>query len=194
MAVSSTAVSTLRQYCWASCKIIVDHDDDYGDSDGDADDSDCLLHGRVHLERIFELRVKSMLGMRMVRMVGMVGMIKQDHLESLQKEPWSFNLVPLKLHVKAKWRLLGFHYFAISLLLIFRDVINYLSKTLPGLKDRYLWGWRQSPIRKQFALGCPRSFDCSQRSSGSPLASWRRNHKTQETSHDNVRGDAGYGG
>ena len=52
MAVSSTAVSTWREYCWASCKIIVDHDDDYGDSDGDADDSDCLLHGRVHLENI----------------------------------------------------------------------------------------------------------------------------------------------
>ena len=134
---------------------------------------------------------RSEVGFGLVMMM-MVRMIK--NLESLQKESWSFNLVSLELHVKAKWRLLGFHYFAISLLLIFRDVINYLSKTLPGLKGKYLWGWRQSPIRKQFASRCPRSFDCSQRSSGSPSASWRRNHKTQETSHDTVRGDVGYGG
>ena len=43
-----------------------------------------------------------------VMMMVMVRMIKQDHLESLQKEPWSFNLVSFELHVKAKWRLLGF--------------------------------------------------------------------------------------
>ena len=90
----------------------------------------------VHLERILDFQVKCM----MVVMMVVVRMIKQNLPGILAKGTLKLQSCPLRSSRQGVVATPGFQLFAISVPLIFRDAINYISttKNLPGLTDRYL--------------------------------------------------------